>query len=165
MGGLSTASVMQSTNQGMSTPASSRSLTRDIWESSLAIVLRSLAAAKAIELMLRRSADMQTALGHPSGCLIRLCAPGWSTQNAELRDLLAKKRARNRQAISAVIERAVDEDQALKAERAELATLLKVLLLGMSVQARDGVSRADIQLAIDKAICIFDSRCSSGCRS
>jgi TetR/AcrR family transcriptional repressor for divergent bdcA len=117
---------------------------------------------EALEAMLRRSAAMQTSLGHPSGCLIGLGASGWSTQNAALSDLLARERARNRQAIDAVIGRAAERGIVAKAQTAGLATLLEALLLGMSVQARDGVSQAEIALAIDKAICLFDSCGGSG---
>jgi TetR/AcrR family transcriptional repressor for divergent bdcA len=120
---------------------------------------------EALEAMLRRSAAMQTSLGHPSGCLIGLGASGWSKHNAALSDLLARERARNRQAIDAVVERAADQGIVARTQSTGLATLLEALLLGMSVQARDSVPTEEIQSAIDTAICIFDVCCSSGCKS
>lgn len=111
---------------------------------------------QAIEAMLRRSAAMQTGLGHPSGCLIGLGASGWSTQNAELRDLLAKERGRNRQAIGAAVDRALKTGIVAAPESAGLSTLMEALLLGLSVQARDGVPIGDINKAIDQALNALD---------
>lgn len=111
---------------------------------------------QAIECMLRRSANMQTGLGHPSGCLVGLGASGWSVQNDELRDILARERGRNRQAIRAAVNRATKASAVDEPLKSGLSTLLDALLLGLSIQARDGVSIEDINKAIDEALTNLD---------
>jgi len=115
-----------------------------------------LSPREAISAALHGSAEMQSALGHPTGCLIGLGASGWSGQNEELRDLIAAERAKNRAAIQRVIKRAGKEGELAKSKVQGLATLVDALLLGLSVQARDGVPLTHIHAAIDTVLRHWD---------
>jgi TetR/AcrR family transcriptional repressor for divergent bdcA len=115
-----------------------------------------LSPREAISAALHGSAEMQSALGHPTGCLIGLGASGWSDQNEELKDLIAAERAKNRVAIRRVVERAGKEGELAASKVQGLATLIDALLLGLSVQARDGVPLVDIHAAIDTVLCHWD---------
>jgi hypothetical protein len=88
--------------------------------------------------------------------LIGLGASGWSGQNEELKDLIAAERAKNRVAIRRVVERAAKEGELAESKVQGLATLIDALLLGLSVQARDGVPLVDIHAAIDTVLCHWD---------
>ncbi|WP_134500231.1 hypothetical protein [Microvirga pakistanensis] len=99
---------------------------------------------------------MQSALGHPTGCLIGPGASGWSGQNEALKDLIAAERAKNRVAIRRVVERAAKEGELAESKVQGFPTLIDALLLGRSVQARDGVPQVDVHAAIDTVLCHWD---------
>jgi AcrR family transcriptional regulator len=105
----------------------------------------------ALRAALLSSAQMQTGSEHPTGCLVSLGASGWSAQNAELESLLANERRKNRQAIRTLMKRAAKAGTVGTTEANGLATLFDALLLGLAVQARDGVALDEIQEAIDAA--------------
>lgn len=150
MGGISTASFYATFK---SKEALFREVVRrylDIYGQVLAPLFdETLSPREAISAALHGSAEMQSALGHPTGCLIGLGASGWSGQNEELKVLIAAERARNRLAIRKVVERAAKKGEFPKSRVEGLATLIDALLLGLSVQARDGVPLMSIHAAID----------------
>ena len=115
-----------------------------------------LSPREAISAALHASAEMQSAPGHPTGCLIGLGASGWSGQNEELKDLIAAQRAKNRTAIQKVVERAAKEGELAASKVQGVATLIDALLLGLSVQARDGVPVEDVHAAIDTVLRHWD---------
>jgi AcrR family transcriptional regulator len=157
MGGISTASFYATFH---SKEALFREAVRryvDIYGQVLAPLSdETLSPREAISAALHGSAEMQSALGHPTGCLVGLGASGWSVQNEELRDLVAAERAKNRAAIQRVIKRAVKEGELAKSKVQGFATLVDSLLLGLSVQVRDGVPLANIHAAIDTVLSYWD---------
>ena len=157
MGGISTASFYATFH---SKEALFREAVRryvDIYGQVLAPLSdETLSPREAISAALHGSAEMQFALGHPTGCLIGLGASGWSGQNEELKDLVAAERAKNRAAIQRVIKRAGKEGELAKSKVQGFATLVDALLLGLSVQARDGVPLANIHAAIDTVLRHWD---------
>lgn len=117
---------------------------------------KTLSPREAISAALHGSAEMQSALGHPTGCLIGLGASGWSGRNEDLKDLVATERAQNRAAIRRVVASAAKEGEIPATHVQGLATLIDALLLGLSVQARDGVPLVDIHAAIDTVLRHWD---------
>ena len=109
-----------------------------------------LAPRDRIERALRASARMQSADDHPSGCFVALSATVGSPDSDALRALTAAERRANRDAIRASVEAAVETGE-LRADTvaAGLATLFEGVLLGLSVQARDGVLRSAVRRRVD----------------
>lgn len=117
-----------------------------------------LAPRTAIEQTLTRSAHMQTDPSHPAGCLLVLSASTCSSHNSRVHRILETRRAGDRRNISRCIARAV-EGGALPRDTQQqaLAALFYGLLVGMSVQARDGVSRHELVAAVGYAMQTWDA--------
>jgi TetR/AcrR family transcriptional repressor for divergent bdcA len=118
---------------------------------------RSLPPRDRIEMAMRRSALMQTDKSHPSGCLVTLSATICSDDCTEVQALTAQERAANRQAIHDCVAEAIAcGELSPNAERAGLSALFDGLLLGLSLQARDGVEKDAMEAAITQALCAWD---------
>ena len=116
-----------------------------------------LAPRNALEQALRRSARMQTDAELPTGCMVVLSAANASPENTHLQALVAAERGRTREAVRHCIERAVASGELRPGADAEgLATLADALLVGMSVQARDGVTHATIEAAVSSLLQLWD---------
>lgn len=116
-----------------------------------------LAARDALEQALRRSARMQTDAHLPTGCMLVLSAANAAPENTHLQALVAAERGRTRDAIRCGVERAVASGALPPGTDAEgLATLADALLVGMSVQARDGVPHTAIEAAVSSLLQLWD---------
>lgn len=104
---------------------------------------------QAVEQTLRRSARMQTGRGHPKGCLLVLSASTCSPENEHVQQLLAKCRARVREGFQQRVRQAVTAGE-LSAETdvRGYAAALHGCLMGMSTEARDGVSVSALDTGI-----------------
>ncbi len=123
-----------------------------------------LAPRDALEQALRRSARMQTDAGLPKGCMLVLSAANASPENHHLQALVAAERGRTRDAIRHGIDRAAASGELRPETDAEgLATLAEALLVGMSVQARDGVSHAAIEAAVSNLLQLWDMNRAKNC--
>jgi len=112
---------------------------------------------RAIEEALRASAHMQTDRSHPSGCLIVLSASAWSSGNAVLQAELRAERQVNRDAIRACIQRAMaDGELSGTTDPEALTALFEGLLVGFSIQARDGFQVEAMDAAITAALRVWD---------
>lgn len=112
-----------------------------------------------LENALRRSAEMQTASSHPRGCMVAL-ATIFSESGASVQALTIAERAANREAIRACVDRAIDDGTLRRgADPAGLATLFEGFLVGLSIQARDGVSTAELDAAVTQAMSVWDVNC------
>ncbi len=117
----------------------------------------SLPPRQRIEHALRRSAEMQTTPSHPTGCMVAL-ASIFSEDGASAQALTLAERAENRKAIRACVETAIDEGMLRReADPAGLATLFEGFLVGLSIQARDGVSTQDLDAAVTQAMTAWDA--------
>ena len=117
----------------------------------------------ALEQTLRRSAMMQTDALLPKGCMLVLSAANASPENHHLQMLVAAERQRTRDAIRRCIERAVASGELRQdADTVGLASLAEALLVGMSVQARDGVSHAAIEAAVSSLLQLWDMNRAAG---
>ena len=111
----------------------------------------------ALERALRRSARMQTDAQLPRGCMVVLSAANASPENDHLQKLVAAERQRTREAIRGCIERAIATGELREdTDSLGLSALAEALLVGMSVQVRDGVSAAAIEAAISNLLRLWD---------
>ncbi len=116
-----------------------------------------LAPREALEQTLRASARLQTDASRPTGCMVVLSATNGSPASAPLQALVAAERGRNREAIAACVRRAVTSGELHTDTDAEgLAALAEALLVGMSVQARDGVPQAAVDAAVSSLLQLWD---------
>ncbi len=125
----------------------------------------SLLPRTAIEQTLRRSARMQTDTGHPLGCFVILSTSTCSPQNRHLQALLAAERAQNRRGFQDCVARAVASGElAASTDIAALAAVFDTFLVGLSIQARDGVSLAHLEAGISLIMGIWDALAASQTR-
>lgn len=118
----------------------------------------SVAPRDRIECALRGSARMQTNGGHPSGCMVALSATICSSGSSALQALTVAERAANRATIRQCVLSAVDAGELRRdANVTGLVAMVDGLLNGLSVQARDGVSRADLEAGISAAMQAWDA--------
>ncbi|EZP49976.1 TetR/AcrR family transcriptional regulator [Sphingomonas sp. RIT328] len=111
-----------------------------------------------IEQALRGSAEMQTADAHPTGCLITLSATVGPQASSPIQAITADERRRNRQAIADCVKAGVmGGDLGTDTDVEGLAALFEGLLVGLSIQARDGVDRHAIDAAITQALAAWDA--------
>ena len=113
----------------------------------------------ALEQALRGSVRLQTETTLPGGCMLVLSAVNASPDNAHLQAFVADERRRSRDAIRRCVDRAVRMGQLRPDVDAEgLATLGEALLVGMSIQARDGVSQEALEAAVSNLLDLWDLR-------
>ncbi len=112
----------------------------------------------ALERALRQSARLQTDPDLPKGCMLVLSAANASPENAHLQALVAAERQRTRDGVRHCLDRAVASGELRPdADLDGLATLADALLVGMSVQARDGVPLTAIEAAISSLLLLWDA--------
>jgi len=163
MGGISTASFYAAFG-------SKEALFREVLERYLAAYGQVTAPLKdsnvpprlAIEQALRASARMQTDRNHPLGCLIVLSTITGSPENQHLQARLAAERQRNREGVQACITRAIAAGKLSDGIGiAALAAVFDTFLVGLSVQARDGVPLAVLEAGITDLMRVWDSLATS----
>lgn len=111
-------------------------------------------AQAAIEAMLRATADAVTLPDSPQGCMLILAAPTGAVENTQVRAFLADLRQDMFNLIKARLERGVTEgDLATPTTGLDaLARYYTTIVQGLSVQARDGAGRAELQAVITCAM-------------
>ena len=111
----------------------------------------------ALEHALRNSARLQTDAGLPKGCMLVLSAANVSPENDHLQAMATAERWRTRDLIRRCIDRGVASGDLSPDVNVEgLTTLAEALLVGMSVQARDGVGRPALDAAISNLLQLWD---------
>ena len=106
---------------------------------------------------------MQTDAQLPRGYMLVLSAANASPENQHPQVLVAAERGRTRDAIRRCVERAVASGELRQdADAVGLAALAEALLVGMSVQARDGVSHAAIEAAVSSLFQLWDLNQADG---
>lgn len=116
-------------------------------------------ARGAFEAMLRATADAVTLPDSPQGCMLVLAAPTGAIENSRVRSLLADLRRRIFDEIHDRLTRGVaDGDLAPPAAGVGgIARYYTTVVEGMSVQARDGATRADLEEVVTCAMAAWDA--------
>ncbi|WP_406279819.1 TetR/AcrR family transcriptional regulator [Nocardia sp. NBC_00881] len=110
-------------------------------------------ARAGIEAMLRDNAAAYTEENKPHGCMVVLAGSTYTTRSASVRDFLIEKRRETTEHIHKRLDRGVIEgDLPAGTNTAALASFYATVLYGLSIQARDGVSLADLTASIDCAM-------------
>lgn len=113
----------------------------------------------AIEQALRASARMQTDRTHPLGCLLVLSTITGSPENRHLQAQMAAERQRNRQGMHDCIRRAIAGGSLRPDTDANaLAAMFDTFLVGISIQARDGVLLAMLEAGVTETMRMWDAR-------
>lgn len=111
-------------------------------------------ARAGIERMLREAAAEYTAPGRPHGCLVIHAAVNCST--AEVAESLRERRNANIEAIERRIEADVDRGVLPPdTDAPALARHTGAMIQGMSQQARDGASRAELEALAEIALAVW----------
>ncbi|WDZ85040.1 TetR/AcrR family transcriptional regulator [Micromonospora cathayae] len=122
-------------------------------------------ARSAIEAMLRHNARAYVDPANPSGCLVVLAATAGLPESDEVRRFLAECRERDIADIRRRIARGVAEgDVPAGTDPEPIARFVGAIVQGMSLQARDGATRAQLDGVVDCAMAAWD-RLVSGERS
>ena len=116
-------------------------------------------ARAAIEAMLRATADQITGPDTPHYCMLILAAPTGAVENHAVREFLADRRRGQLAAIRDRLARGVTDGDlvAPPATLDGLARYYATVVQGLSIQARDGASRADLETVIACAMAAWDT--------
>jgi TetR/AcrR family transcriptional repressor for divergent bdcA len=113
-----------------------------------------------LEQALLASVAVQTDPAHPTGCMLTLSAMVSSEAGAPTRDLTRAEREITRQALQRCIAAGVRVGDLQPAtDIAGLTALYDGLVLGISIQARDGVPADTLRAAIGHAMAAWDTQC------
>jgi AcrR family transcriptional regulator len=113
-------------------------------------------ARGALEKLLLYMAHELTSAEHPRGCLMALAAATSTSASERLKDALAAKRMASRLRLKSRIERGMKEgDVPAGTDAAALADFYSTVMAGMSLQARDGVTRKSLLATVRNAMALF----------
>jgi AcrR family transcriptional regulator len=102
-------------------------------------------ARGAIERLLEEAADELTRSCHPAGCMVVTAATNCSVASAHIQAALAKRRAASDAGIRQRIEQGISQGELpADTDAAALANFYTTVFQGMSIQARDGATRASL---------------------
>jgi AcrR family transcriptional regulator len=120
-------------------------------------------ARSAIEAMLQATADVITLPGLPQGCMLILAAPTGAVENRTVREFLAGGRRAQLREIRERLDRGVaDGDLTASPSRLDvIARYYTTVMQGLSVQARDGASRDELEAVIACAMAGWDALVSA----
>jgi hypothetical protein len=109
--------------------------------------------------MLRATADQVTGPATPHYCMLVMAAPTGAVENHAVREFLADRRRGQTAAIRDRLARGVtDGEYAADAGRLDaLARYWTTVVHGLSVQARDGATRAELEAVITCAMAAWDA--------
>lgn len=118
-------------------------------------------ARQAIHAMLQAVADTITIPDSPRGCMLVLSAPTGAVENHPVREFLADVRRMQFEEIRERLARGVrDGDLAPATDLNGIARYYTTVMHGLSVQARDGASRAELETVISCAMAAWTTLAS-----
>jgi AcrR family transcriptional regulator len=115
-------------------------------------------ARAAIHAMLRATADQVTGPDTPHYCMLILAAPTGAVENHAVREFLAERR---RDQYRTIKDRLARDLTVPRASLDPIARYYTTVVQGMSVQARDGATRADLETVITCAMAAWDTLTSA----
>ncbi|QFY59679.1 TetR/AcrR family transcriptional regulator [Rhizobium grahamii] len=102
---------------------------------------------------LKNSAIIFTAPEHPKGCMISTAVLNCASESEDIAHYVSSLRLDTLRLFTSRIERGVEEgDIRADANPASLARFLGAIVQGMSVQARDGATTAELMEVVDHAL-------------
>ncbi|WJD65101.1 TetR/AcrR family transcriptional regulator [Pseudomonas kurunegalensis] len=111
----------------------------------------------AMQAMLTRAVHSQTSIDQPTGCMAVLSGMNCGSENDAVNVAVADARNRTRLAMEECLARAVENGDIADSQRASnLLELYDVVLKGIALQARDGVSREALLGAVDACMAAWD---------
>jgi len=114
-------------------------------------------ARAAVEALLRVNAAAYSDPEKPAGCMVVLSALLGTPENEALRAALAENRRQGQAALRRRLEQGVGEGELPPGtDTARLAAFYTTLLQGLSVQARDGASRAALEAVVEAGLAAWD---------
>jgi AcrR family transcriptional regulator len=114
-------------------------------------------ARAAIHALMRDSVTEFTTPGQPRGCLLVVGAINCSHANSGVQEHLRQFRAETQRSIARRLRRGVAQgDVPAGANLSALASFYTSFLHGLSIQARDGASRASLLAAVECAMAAWD---------
>ncbi|HJV96688.1 MAG TPA: TetR/AcrR family transcriptional regulator [Albitalea sp.] len=120
-------------------------------------------ARRAIERLLEDAAEELTRSCHPAGCMVVTAATNCSVASAHVQAALAKRRAASEAGIRDRIEQGIREGELPPdTDAAALANFYTTVFQGMSIQARDGASRASLLATATTAMRAWPARPKRG---
>jgi AcrR family transcriptional regulator len=126
-------------------------------------VLAASTAYGAIERLLMGSARIYTRKSRPSGCLVVLSALQGGSATDAVRDELSAKRMQNIDDLAKLLAWGIETGEiARTADLKAIARFYVTVQQGMSIQARDGASRAALETVAKAALAAWQSLVSSG---
>ena len=115
---------------------------------------------------LRVNANLYTARGKPRGCMIGLSALQCPPEDARVRRVARRTRQEGEAAIRRRVERGIaDGDVPPTADANAMAAFYTAVIHGLSVQARDGVSRTVLDAIVEGAMAAWDRLAGGGLRT
>jgi AcrR family transcriptional regulator len=119
-------------------------------------------ARAAVHAMLRATADQITGSDTPHYCMLILAAPTGAVENHEVRDFLADRRRDMHAIIRDRLARGViDGDLTAPDGLDAIARYYTTVVQGLSIQARDGATRAELETVITCAMAAWDTLTSA----
>jgi AcrR family transcriptional regulator len=107
-------------------------------------------ALAGVEAMLRANVRSYTAAGRPKGCMVVLAATTYTPSTEGIRDFLAEQRRAGTAAVQERLARGqADGDVAPGADIGALAAYVMSMQYGLSLQARDGATRDQLDAVVD----------------
>lgn len=114
-------------------------------------------ARDVVHAILRANAQLYTRPDTPRGCLIVLGGFTYTPKNTAARDILADLRRTDRERLKQRFEQAIAEGELQTGADAEaLAHFVLSVLHGMSIDARDGATRAQLDRTVDLTMTAWD---------
>jgi hypothetical protein len=120
-------------------------------------------ARQAVDAMLRDSARIFADQASPAGCLVTLGAVCGPEAEAPVRDHLRERRQEIRDLLRDRLIRGIDDGElGPGTDATAVAAFYNTVLQGLSLQARDGASRATLIGIVDCAMAAWDSLTGAG---
>jgi AcrR family transcriptional regulator len=120
-------------------------------------------ARAAVHAMLRATADQITGSRTPHYCMLILAAPTGAVENHAVRDFLADRRRDMHTTIKDRLARGVTECDLIAPPDSldAIARYYTTVVQGLSIQARDGATRAELEAVITCAMAAWDTLASA----
>lgn len=126
------------------------------WDATWTEMGNSADIREGMSVFFREAARILTSQELPCGCMVILAATNVSSEAQEVNDALRALRKEGRDFIHARLKRAVEEKQlATGTDVDALASTLNTVLEGMSLQARDGMPRPELERIAETAMTLL----------